>query len=68
MPFNYTGIFFHGCHACITDDNLREKIKLKHTPSPQHLGMEHLAYCQLHQPMDPKGKFESKHLQIFFGT
>jgi hypothetical protein len=68
MPFNSTRIFLQGCHVCINNDNLREKIKLKLTPSPQHLGMEHLAYCQLHQPMDPNGKFESKCFQIFIGT
>ncbi len=68
MPFNYIGIFFQGRHAYITNDNLKEKIKLKHTPSPQHLGVEHLAYCQLHQPMDSKGKIESKHFQVFLGA
>jgi hypothetical protein len=30
--------------------------------------MKHLADCLPHQPMDPKGKFESKHFQIFFGA
>ncbi len=44
-----------------------ERVKLKHTPSPQHLGMEHSTNCQPHQHMDPNGKFESKHFQMFLG-
>jgi hypothetical protein len=61
MPFNYTRIFSPWLSCLYNNNNLREKVKLKRTPSPQHLGMEHLADRQPHQHVDPKGKFESKH-------